>query len=248
MTIGKVMDWTEARVDAIKAREEEEEEDEEREKDKERAPSVAVHAAPKSEVSKPGVQHPSTHRPKDTTISLPTPNSPGCHPNIQSPSSPSSPSPPPTHVQRSATRKHRLPPTRETFQLTTQSTNVHPSSTFHAEHFPSSASSGTYPETPILIGAGAKRRHAVMMMLDSSSAPISIGDPSSVVSSPGPGSMNAGTYMGSTGTNIGKRRTRSSRNLGQIQSQNQNINVIQVSPEPMDIEEDGRERKRVARR
>ena len=37
MTIGRVMDWTEARVDAIKAREEEEDEDEEREKDKERA-------------------------------------------------------------------------------------------------------------------------------------------------------------------------------------------------------------------
>jgi hypothetical protein len=250
MTIGKVMDWTEARVDAIKAREEEEEEDEEREKDKERrapsaAPSVAVHVAPKSEVSKPGAQHRSAHRPKDTTISLPIPHSPGCHPNIQSPSEPSSPSPPPTHVQRTVIRKHRLAPTREAFQLTTQSTNVHPSST---EHFPSSASSGTYPETPILIGAGAKRRHAVMMMLDSSSAPISIGDPSSVVSSPGPGSMNAGTYMGSTGSNLGKRRTRSSRNLSQIQSHNQNINVIQVSPEPMDIEEDSRERKRVARR
>ena len=71
MTIGRVMDWTEARVDAIKAREEEEEEDEERERDRERtapsaAPSVAVPVAPKSEVRKPEVQHSSTHRPKDT--------------------------------------------------------------------------------------------------------------------------------------------------------------------------------------
>lgn len=69
MTIGKVMDWTEARVDAIKAREEEEDEDEEREKDKERstpttAPSAAVPVAPKSEVRKPGVPLP-VHRPKD---------------------------------------------------------------------------------------------------------------------------------------------------------------------------------------
>jgi hypothetical protein len=87
----------------------------------------------------------------------------------------------------------------------------------------------------------------VMMMLDSSSTPISIGDPS-IVSSPGAGSMNAGTYMGGAGANIGKRRTRSSRNLSQIQTQNQNINVLQVSPEPMDVEEDGRERKRAARR
>ncbi|KAF8809886.1 hypothetical protein BYT27DRAFT_7093182 [Phlegmacium glaucopus] len=251
MTIGKVMDWTEARVDAIKAREEEEEEDEEREKDKERpAPSAvpSVVVAPKSEVRKPGAPHPHTHRPKDTTVSLPTTNSPGCQPSTQAPSEPPSPSPPPTHVPRSVTRKHRLP--REAFQVTTQSTNVPPSSTtFHAEPFPSSPSSGTFPDTPRLIGTGVKRRHAVMMMLDSSSAPISFGDPSSVVSSPGgAGSMNAGAYMGSTGPNLGKRRTRSSRNLNQIQSQNQNINVIQVSPEPMDVEEDGRERKRAARR
>lgn len=54
MTIGRVMDWTEARVEAIRAREEEEEEDEEREKDKERAPRpVVVNAATtKSEASK----------------------------------------------------------------------------------------------------------------------------------------------------------------------------------------------------
>jgi len=198
MTIGKVMDWTEARVDAIKAREEEEEEDEEREKDKDRsppsvAPPVAVQNAPKSEVKKAGVPH----RPKDTTTISPIPNSAGG---------------------------------------------------LLAEQFPSSTSSGTFSETPILIGTGAKRRHAVMMMLDSSSAPISITDPTSVASSPGAGSMNAGTYMGSTGSNFGKRRTRSSRNFGQIQSQNQNINVIQVSPEPMDIEEELRERKRVTRR
>lgn len=75
MTIGKVMDWTEARVDAIKAREEEEEEDEEREKEKEKdrpppsaaAPSVAVNIAPKSEVKKSVVPH----RPKET-VSLQT--------------------------------------------------------------------------------------------------------------------------------------------------------------------------------
>jgi len=36
MTIGRVMDWTEARLEAIRATEEEEDEDEEREKDRER--------------------------------------------------------------------------------------------------------------------------------------------------------------------------------------------------------------------
>jgi hypothetical protein len=56
MTIGRVMDWTEARVDAIKAREEEEDEDEEREKDKERAggarPSAGSTAAVVPVISK----------------------------------------------------------------------------------------------------------------------------------------------------------------------------------------------------
>lgn len=36
MTIGRVMDWTEARLEAIKAQEEEEDEEEEREREKER--------------------------------------------------------------------------------------------------------------------------------------------------------------------------------------------------------------------
>lgn len=73
MTIGKVMDWTEARVDAIKAREEEEEEEDE-EREKRPAPSVppSVAVAPKSEVRKPEVPHPPPHRPKDT-VSLQTP-------------------------------------------------------------------------------------------------------------------------------------------------------------------------------
>lgn len=37
MTIGRIMDWIEARMDAVRAREEEEDEDEDREKEKERA-------------------------------------------------------------------------------------------------------------------------------------------------------------------------------------------------------------------
>lgn len=76
MTIGRVMDWTEARVEAIRAREEEEEEDEEREKDKERAaaprpPPVGGPAAVKSEERKSAAAAASSssgpsQRPKDT--------------------------------------------------------------------------------------------------------------------------------------------------------------------------------------
>jgi len=42
MTIGRVMDWTEARIEAIKAQEEEEEEEEEREREKDPAPPTSV--------------------------------------------------------------------------------------------------------------------------------------------------------------------------------------------------------------
>lgn len=41
MTIGRVMDWTEARLEAIRAQEEEEDEEEEREKEKERTRSTS---------------------------------------------------------------------------------------------------------------------------------------------------------------------------------------------------------------
>jgi hypothetical protein len=47
MTIGKVMDWIEARIEAIKSREEEEDEDEE--KEKEREPVSTASGAAKAE-------------------------------------------------------------------------------------------------------------------------------------------------------------------------------------------------------
>lgn len=53
MTIGRVMDWIEARVDAIRAREEEEDEDEEREKDKERVARVGGAGPPTQSASGP---------------------------------------------------------------------------------------------------------------------------------------------------------------------------------------------------
>lgn len=52
MTIGRVMDWTEARLEAIKAQEEDEDEEEEREREKERARSTPAFP---SNPSKPNV-------------------------------------------------------------------------------------------------------------------------------------------------------------------------------------------------
>jgi hypothetical protein len=51
MTIGRIMDWIEARMEAVKAREEEEDEDEEREKEKERARG-SVPAASRNDTTK----------------------------------------------------------------------------------------------------------------------------------------------------------------------------------------------------
>ena len=45
LTIGRVMDWTEARLEAIKAREEEEDEEEEKEKEGKPKTTVAVAAS-----------------------------------------------------------------------------------------------------------------------------------------------------------------------------------------------------------
>lgn len=87
----------------------------------------------------------------------------------------------------------------------------------------------------------------MMMMLDSGPSPISIapgGGPSSVVSSPG---GVASPTMGAP-SSFPRRRMRSVRNLGPHQVQNQNINVIQMASEAMDIEDEGRERKKIARR
>jgi hypothetical protein len=87
----------------------------------------------------------------------------------------------------------------------------------------------------------------MMMMLDSGPSSISIapgGGSSSVVSSAG--AVTTSTMGAPSG--VVRRRTRSARNAGQHQVQNQNINVIQIASEAMDVEEEGRERKRIARR
>jgi hypothetical protein len=57
MTIGKVMDWIEARLEAVKSREEEEDEDEEREKERARGntnTTASVSTVKPSATAKPG--------------------------------------------------------------------------------------------------------------------------------------------------------------------------------------------------
>ena len=60
MTIGKVMDWVEARLEAIKSREEEEDEDDEKEREKEQRRSTVPPVAPATSHKQDKVHAPST--------------------------------------------------------------------------------------------------------------------------------------------------------------------------------------------
>ena len=86
------------------------------------------------------------------------------------------------------------------------------------------------------------------MMLDSTSSPvdlsISTDSPPSGASHP-PTNLNTGSGATSA-TSGGRRRTRSAR--GSHNHSHVHVNGNQQGAEAMDVEEDGRERKRVARR
>ena len=83
------------------------------------------------------------------------------------------------------------------------------------------------------LSAGAKRRHAVMMMLDAapSAATVDVLSPS--------GSSTPSTVTPTSGNS--RRRTRSQRSAGHVQPPVQ-------SGDSMDVEDDGPQRKRVSRR
>lgn len=67
MTVGRILDWIEARMEAVKSREEEEDEDEEREKERERA--RVTPPSTRSDVHKDGHSFPSasSQKPPQTT-------------------------------------------------------------------------------------------------------------------------------------------------------------------------------------
>jgi len=132
------------------------------------------------------------------------------------------------------------PPTRETFQPAVQ-TLPFPTADLYSGPYTSPASSATLSESPIVINAGSKRRHAMMMMLDANSAPLPIsGDvPGSPVI---PSGQTSPMFSGSNAHSLNKRRSRNMRSLNPGQNQNM------TPTDAMDVEEEGRERKRVARR
>ncbi|EGO03143.1 hypothetical protein SERLA73DRAFT_176664 [Serpula lacrymans var. lacrymans S7.3] len=280
MTIGKVMDWIEARLDAIKSRQEEEEEEWEKEKGRGGgranvgstvvAPSTAhrtntTSAKPSDSSSHPTQNGPSTNpqRVAEHTIAPLTPHSPLSLNATNLTSRPSSPSPPPHaplrpihHFQTAirpiksralALRPKDMPDSlmsvNPSISSASSDTTFRPLSVhaFKDTATPTSTIAGLADsDAPSVtdFSAGAKRRHAVMMMLDSA------GGTAVENSSPGSSSMSQSTHT-SSASGSSRRRTRSTRNsaLGAHQGQVQS----QVG-DAMEVEDDGRERKRVTRR
>ncbi|KAF8630096.1 hypothetical protein AX17_005494 [Amanita inopinata Kibby_2008] len=251
MTIGRVMDWTEARLEAIKQKEDEEEEEEEREKDRGRSKTTTAPAAPVPPASAPKVtKSPPPNISSSQTKSTPPPSgsSPPPQPNPDPSSSPLIlPSAPARPAQRATRPRPSTKGDGSSPYVGLPSAHVFD---FFAEPRPNVTplSSTTFPEgTTLSVSAGAKRRHAMMMMLDAASPSVSLagssGPPSSAIHM-----SNLATGNGlSSGPALGRRRTRSRVHSQQQQIQNQNLNLLQV--EAMDVEEEGgRERKRIARR
>lgn len=267
MTIGRIMDYIEARLEAIKSRQEEEEEEEERERERERdktskgSPGQGVKVANTPIAVAAPTKAPT--RSKDHGITPPTPRTPSMH-ALSSYSSfpPSSPSSPPsssclpqspsetTHVPSSLTRaaaaaaKSRtlskdsivspfaFDPAMSPLPLSLPMTTHEPPSV--AVVSPTPLPLSLIPDSVVSLGAGNKRRHAAML---TSSESGGMGDVPAGVTS------NAGTSR--RRTTRGGRGTFGAGHLRELQNhQSQGT----TSDTMMDVEEEGRERKRTARR
>ena len=238
--IGRIMDYVEARLEAIRSREEEEDEDEEKERER------AGGATTGSNTSKPAsagavpppvvaakhppapVQTPSAApaRSKDVVSPLLSVSA-SVHANHRSPQSTIAPPTPHTPSTFSANASSTLSPINVTraakSRLYALATAKDPS----LVSTPPSPFSFDPPATAVLssppaldftpdVSVGSKRRHNIMTL-----------------DSPSPTESGPST----------RRRTRSARGVALAASQEQNS-----IGDAMDVEEEGRERKRVARR
>ncbi|KAI0248052.1 hypothetical protein BJV78DRAFT_1285092 [Lactifluus subvellereus] len=238
-TIGRVMDWVEARLEAVRAREEEElEEDEENANKRDGQASklkassnlARANSAPATQQQSPREQAPLAPSKLSQSIT------PTVAPNVP-PSTPPSPpattarplppSAPPIRAPKPRSFASPIQAKENPIAATTIPSAIHPfpispESPFTFTAFPPMPSSPAPTETlaiplPLTVSAGAKRRHAMMVLAD---------DPATAAGA------------ATTGAGSSRRRTRSTRGA----YQNQHLQ------DAMDIEEDGRERKRVARR
>ncbi|KAL4251352.1 hypothetical protein ABKN59_005651 [Abortiporus biennis] len=235
MTIGRIMDYIEARLEAIKCREEEEDEDEEKERARStptpatdaqaQQPTSSVAKVPNTisakapqVVSAPLTPHsPSTFTSNRASTLAPLSPTPTSSVSVSSISAPlrSSSAPIPLPVQRMSKSRFSSATLMNAKESAVPSTTSFGFST--APKPQNVAMTMGFPEVSI----GMKRRHNAM-------------------------SVEASAASSSTANT--RRRTRSSRGspLANVNVQDQNMLTGQV--DDMDVEEDGRERKRVARR
>ncbi|KAG2056695.1 hypothetical protein BDR06DRAFT_879874 [Suillus hirtellus] len=264
MTIGRIMDWIEARMEAVKAREEEEDEDEDREKEKERVrgsvpasrPNINKDSTPRhvfpGDTTRDTVQPgPSSSRlEQQTAVPAPlTPHSPFTVNISNVPNRQASPTPsvvPPARQSSHPYASQRSSKSRalgakkdnpESFPISPPITAcLTPSENIFRTPPVSAATSVTGDPAFADYTAGAKRRHAVMMMLDSTAV-------SGATESSSQGSSVSSTITSASGNT--RRRTRSSRTSILSANHTQTQNNL---GDAMDVEDEGRERKRAARR
>lgn len=234
VAIGHIMDYVEARLEAIRSREEEEDEDEE--KERERA-GGATGSGPTKPASAGTATAPvvAPKHPPATPAQIPSSTATARLKEMVSPSFPVSP---PVRANHRSPQAAVTPPTPYT-PSTFTNTSATPSplninravkSRLYAKDpsiisAPPSPFSFEPPTTTVLspptefdVPVGSKRRHNIMA-LDSPTPTPTEGGPST------------------------RRRTRSARGAALAASQEQNL-----MGDAMDVEEEGRERKRVARR
>ena len=256
MTIGRVMDWVEARIEAIKSTEEEEEE-EDRIKE---GPTKVVRETQKDEREKrtrkaggggAAAGSAKIHRRSKENIHEATPNStaappiPPARPPSASPPAPSlsspSPPPPPARPTRSKRGLKDLGPAAPCGSDALQLPLAIPASA----GFPFTFSTDVVSPFPI---TGSKRRHAAMISESPASSSVA-------VSSPGQGGGHSHAHhYGHSFAGGRRKRGRGARERERDAHHGQNANVNgsvqgQGYADAMEVEEDGgRERKRVMRR
>ncbi|KAF8513300.1 hypothetical protein JB92DRAFT_230318 [Gautieria morchelliformis] len=249
MTIGKVMDWIEARLEAIKSTAEEEEEDrlkdgpskvpqedavkEEREKRHRKVGGGAPNLSRSQRRSKENLQE----APPNSTQQIPSPRLRSASSPAHSVASPSPPPPPPRPIRAKRGLKElgpSIPSNTDHLPFPVAITPNNGSSPF-------TFSSDVVSSLPIL---GSKRRHAAML----AESP----DSSSTGGTLAPNQL-ASHGHGHSHIHPGRRkRGRSGRERdthhGQVAVVSGSMNQGQGCADAMEVEEDGRERKRVTRR
>ncbi|TBU40426.1 hypothetical protein BD309DRAFT_967500 [Dichomitus squalens] len=245
VTIGRIMDYIEARLEAIRAREEEEDEEEEKERVAKGGPAPVP--GPSGTTSFKPVAKPST--PTAPSIPLRRDQQPVAPPTPYTPSTMEGQRPYVAHALASPT-----PSTlslRPAFTTAMQSLSRAPLSKSRLSVNPKDLSSLPLPAAPMsftfqppAVAEVSINPDSELLSFPAAAASTPLKRRREAMSADSPASANAdGATGGSAGTSTSRRRTRSWRG-DQAQHQHRADN----HGEAMEVEEEGPQRKRVARR